>query len=85
MIMKIAGVLVDLLLEMAPEVYGKYVLYENGSKVLYVEVLQDLYGILVASILWYNKLRSNIEDIGLNPIPTTPMFPTECWTRGNTL
>ena len=49
--MKIAGVLVDLLLEMAPEVYGKYVLYENGSKVLYVEVLQDLYGILVASIL----------------------------------
>ena len=38
-IMKITGQLVDILVQMAPEVYGKYVVYENGKKVLYVQVL----------------------------------------------
>ena len=33
-IMKITGVLVDLLVEMAPEIYGPKVLFENGKKVL---------------------------------------------------
>ena len=31
-IMKITGVLVDYLIEIAPEVYGPYVVYQNGKK-----------------------------------------------------
>ena len=54
-IMKITGVLVDLLQEMAPEVYGPYVVMEKGRKVVYVQVLKGLYGMLVASILYYKK------------------------------
>ena len=38
-IMKITGKLVDILIRIAPEVYSGYVVYENGQKVLYVEVL----------------------------------------------
>jgi hypothetical protein len=33
-IMKITRVLVHLLVQMAPEVYGPYVVFENGKKVL---------------------------------------------------
>ena len=32
-IMKITGVLVDLLVQIAPETYGPYVVFENGRKV----------------------------------------------------
>ena len=52
-IMKITGVLVDLLVELAPEIYGPFVMYENGKKVLYVQVLHALYGMLIAALLWY--------------------------------
>ena len=43
-IMKITGVLVDLMVEMAPEIYGPYVVYENGKKVLYVKCLKPSVG-----------------------------------------
>ena len=58
-----------MLVEMCIEVYGKYVVYENRRKVIYVEVLRDLYGMLVAYLLWYNKFHSDIEEISyeLNP------------------
>ena len=43
-IMKITGVLVDMLLGVAPEVYAQHVVFENGRKVLYVQVLRAIYG-----------------------------------------
>ena len=54
--MKITGVLVDYLVEIAPEVYADYVVIEKGKRVLYVEVLRALYGMLIAALLWYKKL-----------------------------
>ncbi|MGC9197302.1 MAG: hypothetical protein ACP5IL_17920, partial [Syntrophobacteraceae bacterium] len=36
--MKITGVLVDLLVEMAPEVYKSFVTHEGNKKVVYVQV-----------------------------------------------
>ena len=41
-IMKIIGVLVDLLVEMAPKVYIPYVVFKNVRKVLYVQFLGAL-------------------------------------------
>ena len=60
-IMKIRGHLVDMLLEISPETYKDYVTYENGKKVLYVHMLKALYGMMKASILYYNKFRKDIE------------------------
>ena len=38
-VMKIRGILVDWLIELDPTSYSQYVVYENGKKVLYVEVV----------------------------------------------
>jgi hypothetical protein len=67
-IMKIRGPLVDMLIEIAPEIYKPYVSYEKG-KVLYVKMLKALYGMLVSSLLYYKKFRKDIESIGfvINP------------------
>ena len=71
-IMKITGKLVDLLVQKAPEVNAKCVVYKNGKKVLYVEVLRALYGMLVSAMLWYNKFRSNLEGVGFIFNPYDP-------------
>ncbi len=60
--MKITGVLVDLIIEMAPEVYKPFVTFEGTKKVIYVQVLRALYGMLVAALLWYKKFRADLEE-----------------------
>jgi hypothetical protein len=67
--MKIRGVLVDILCDLAPEVYEDYVIGERKTKLLYVEMLKALYGMLVASLLYYKKFRKDIATIGfqINP------------------
>ena len=67
-IMKITGKLVDYLLLIAPEVYGGYVVYENGKRVLYVEVLRALYGMLISALLWYKCFRSDLEKIQIQSV-----------------
>ena len=68
-IMKIRGVLVDMLVEMSPETYEEYVVYENNKKVLYVQLLKALYGMMKASVLYYKKFRKDLEDIGYEVNP----------------
>jgi hypothetical protein len=67
-IMKIRGVLVDILCEMDP-VYKPYVVYENGQKVLYVLLTKAIYGLLVSAMLFYRKLIKDLQEIGfeINP------------------
>ena len=67
--MKIRGVLVDILIDLCPGVYDKYIVYEQGQKVLYVEMLMALYGMLISSILFYKKFRKDIEAIGFEVNP----------------
>ena len=62
--MKITRVLVDYLVEIAPEIYGPYVVFQNGKKVLYVQVLKAIYGILVALLLWYKQFCCDLEEVG---------------------
>ena len=50
---------------MALEVYGPYVLYENGCKVLYIQVFGSLYGVLVESFLWCKKVGLILKNKGL--------------------
>jgi hypothetical protein len=52
-IMKIRGSLVDILIEICPGIYDKYVVKEGKQQILYVRILMALYGMLIASILWY--------------------------------
>jgi hypothetical protein len=72
--MKITGVLVDMLVELNPELYGPYVVYERNrrNKVLYVQVMRAIYGVLEAAILWYKKFRGELEQKGFKFNPYDP-------------
>jgi hypothetical protein len=52
-VMKITGVLVDMLVNINLELYGPAVVLENRKKVLYIEVLKAIYGMLEAALMWY--------------------------------
>ena len=50
-IMKIRGRLVDWLIEISPETYQDKVVVENGVKVLYLEIVRVIYGMLEAALM----------------------------------
>jgi len=60
-IMKITGVLVDLLVRITPKIYGPFVMIENGKRVLCLLLIKALYGMLKAALLWYRKFRGDLE------------------------
>ena len=62
--MKIMGLLVEWLVEIEPETYSKYVVMEKGVKTLYLIVTKVIYGMLVASVLWYKKLKVDLLTLG---------------------
>jgi hypothetical protein len=62
---KIHGVLVDILVEIAPDVYKSYVSRDKkGMKQLLVQCQNSLYGTMVASLLYYRKFVKSLIDIG---------------------
>lgn len=67
--MKIRGELVDLLLDLCPGVYDEFVVTSRNAKVLYVRMLKALYGMLVSSVLYYRKFKSDIKSIGYEVNP----------------
>jgi hypothetical protein len=61
-IIKIRGVLVDMLLDIAPDVYGPYVTTDKkGVKQLITQCLNAIYGTMVASLLYYNKFCRTLK------------------------
>ena len=68
-IMKIRGLLVNMLTELSPKTYEIYVVYERNNKVLYVRMIKALYGRLQSSLFYYKKFRKEIESIGFKVNP----------------
>ena len=68
-VMKLRGKLAEIMVMMAPEIYKKYIVVENGTPVLYVQLMNALYGTLKAALLFYKKLVKDLESIGfvINP------------------
>ena len=67
---RIRGPLVDILVSMAPDVYGPYVsVTKTGQKVLIVECLNAVYGTMVAALLYYKKFVKSLKSkaFKLNP------------------
>ena len=50
-----------LLLELDHDSFSGYIVYEKGR--IYAIVLKAIYGMLVASLLWYKKFRKELEEI----------------------
>ena len=62
--MKVTGSLVHLIVELDPDLYKKFVVYEKGRPVIYLEVTKAVYGMLLASLLWFKKWKADLEGIG---------------------
>jgi hypothetical protein len=61
---KIQGILVDILVEIARDVYKSYVLKDKKeSKQLLVQCQNALYGTMIASLLYYRKFVKSLTDI----------------------
>jgi hypothetical protein len=71
-IMKIRGPLVDMLIKLDSKLYSDFVVYEKRVKVLYVEVLKAPYGMLQESLLFYKKLRKDLDEIAFTVNPYDP-------------
>ena len=72
-IIRIRGVLVDMLCDIAPDVYKPYVTIDRkGNKQLIVQCQNALYGTMTASLLYYRKFRKSLESIGFEFNPYDP-------------
>ena len=72
-IIKIRGILVDMLLDIAPNIYSPYVTMDKkGVKQLIVQCLNAIYGTMMASLLYYNKFRKSLTKIGFLFNPYDP-------------
>jgi hypothetical protein len=72
-IMVLKGELANLMTQIAPEVYRKYVTVDRkGTPTLYGKLQKALYGLIRASLLFYRKLREEFEQYGLVINPYNP-------------
>ena len=64
-IVRLQGLVVDILCEIAPEVYLKYVMAnKKGEKTLLVQCMNVLYGSMIALVLLYKKLVASLKGNG---------------------
>ena len=72
-IMVLKGDLADMMVQIAPETYRKYIVTDKkGTRILYLKLQKALYGLMRASLLFYRKLRKELEGYGLIVNPYDP-------------
>jgi hypothetical protein len=72
-IMRIRGHMVDVLVKVAPRVYSPYVsTNKQGRKQLLLECLNVIYGMMVASLLYYHKFTRSLKNQGYVMNPYNP-------------
>jgi hypothetical protein len=81
-LMVLRGELADMMVQIAPQIYREYVTVDRkGTPILYVKLQKALYGLMRASLLFYRKLRRELEDYGFEINPYDPCVAnrvTEC-------
>eukprot|EP00804_Cyclotella_cryptica_P024335 CCRYP_015328-RA/>CCRYP_015328-RA protein AED:0.38 eAED:0.07 QI:0/0/0/0.66/0.5/0.33/3/0/529 len=69
-IMVLRGELCELMCLVEPKLYRKYVCKDKkGHPVLYVELYKSLYGLMRSALLFYRKLRRELEEYGMKMNP----------------
>ena len=71
-IMFMQGRLAELMVMVAPQAYLKFISFEKGQKVLHVKVHKVLYGMLKSALLFYQKMQSDLEEMGFEVNPYDP-------------
>jgi Reverse transcriptase (RNA-dependent DNA polymerase) len=70
-LVRITGVTVDVLCA-ANQIYKQFVTTENGTPVVYLQVLKALYGCVKSALLWYDLFSSVLRDMGFEINPYDP-------------
>ena len=85
-IMVLKGDLAEMMIQVAPEVYRKYVAIDKkGTKIFYVKLQKALYGLMRASLLFYRKLRKEFEAWGFTINPYDPCVANKTTDGGKQL
>jgi len=85
-VMVLKGDLAEMMVQIAPEIYRKYIaLDKKGTKILYVKLQKALYGIMQASLLFYRKLRKEFEAYGFEINPYDPCVANKMTDNGKQL
>ena len=87
-LIKLRGRMAELMVQTSPSLYKQYITMENGKMVLYLEVLKAIYGCLQSALLFYLKLKKDLESVGFKLNPYDPCVAnkqvnnlqlTVCW------
>ena len=80
--MLLRGRLAEMMVQVDPTMYRKYVTYSpNGHAMLYVRLSKALYGVLRAALLFYKRLRSDLENMGFEVNPYNPRVANKMVSR----
>jgi hypothetical protein len=68
-VMKLKGVMAEIILKIDPKLYTKYIAKENGKDFIYVILQKALYGTLQAALLFWQNLSTQPKQWGfvINP------------------
>jgi len=87
--MILKGRLAELMVQVAPNLYRKYISVDRkGTVILYVKMQKAMYGLLRSALLFYKKLVSELENKGFKLNPYDPCVAnktvagtqmTVCW------
>ncbi len=87
--MVLKGRLVELMVQVAPNLYRKYITFDRkGTAILYVKVQKAMHGLLRSALLFYKKLVADLERAGFKLNPYDPCVAnktingtqmTVCW------
>jgi hypothetical protein len=72
-LMVLRGELANMMVQIAPQIYRKYITVDRkGTPILYVKLQKALYELMQVSLLFYRKLRKEMEDYGFKVNPYDP-------------
>ncbi len=69
-IMKMVGMLAELMVKTNPKMYRQYIVLEKRRSVLYLRLQKALYGMMKSALLFYRKLVAELKEMGfeINPM-----------------
>jgi hypothetical protein len=83
-LMVLKGELAEMMVQIAPQVYRKYVIVDRkGTPILYIKLQKALYGLMRASLLFYKKLQKEVEEYGFEINPYDPCVANKQLRAGN--
>jgi len=71
-VMRMNGMLAELMANMDPKLYRKYLTGKKGKEVLYLCLRKALYGMMKSALIFYRKLISELKGMGFDINPYDP-------------